>query len=92
MKWNPSGDANGDGSVSVADIVTMQKWLLGSASVKLSDLKAVDFCRDNKLECFACFRMNDTHDGGRRLWLKDWHLSPAYVGFFLHYNPHPFHR
>ncbi|WP_024861935.1 dockerin type I domain-containing protein [Ruminococcus flavefaciens] len=52
MKWNPSGDANGDGSVSVADIVTMQKWLLGSASVKLSDLKAVDFCRDNKLDIF----------------------------------------
>ena len=31
-------------------------------------------------------------DPTNRVWLKDWHLSPAYVGFFLHYNPHPFHR
>ena len=31
-------------------------------------------------------------DSTNHVWLKDWHLSPAYVGFFLHYNPYPHHR
>ena len=31
-------------------------------------------------------------DSTNHAWLKDWHLSPAYVGFFLHYNPYPHHR
>lgn len=31
-------------------------------------------------------------DSTNHVWLKDWRLSPAYVGFFLHYNPYPHHR
>ncbi|WP_295086857.1 dockerin type I repeat-containing protein [Ruminococcus sp.] len=52
MKWNPNGDVNGDGALSIADAVLMQKWLLGSSDVKLSDWKAVDFCRDNRIDIF----------------------------------------
>ena len=52
MKWTPSGDANGDNSFGIADVVIMQKWLNGSANAKLADWKAVDYCRDNKLDIF----------------------------------------
>ena len=43
-----SGDANGDGEFSVADLVTMQKWLLGSGGI--SNWKAVDFRRDDNID------------------------------------------
>lgn len=31
---------------------------------------AVDFCRQNKLEIFACLRVNDVHDSFRPFWLS----------------------
>ncbi len=57
MKWVPYGDANGDGLSSISDLVFMQKWLLGMADTELSDLKAVDFCRDNIIDVFDLIRM-----------------------------------
>ena len=52
MKWTPGGDANEDGIFSISDVVFMQKWLLNADDVKLSDFKAVDFCRDNRIDVF----------------------------------------
>ncbi|WP_295088299.1 dockerin type I repeat-containing protein [Ruminococcus sp.] len=49
MKWNPNGDANRDGVFSVADVVYMQKWLLGSSDLMHFDWEAVDFSRDNRI-------------------------------------------
>ncbi|WP_296691122.1 dockerin type I repeat-containing protein [Ruminococcus sp.] len=57
MNWKPSGDINGDGSLSVGDVLLMQKWLLGTADAKLANWKAADFCRDNKLDIFDLIKM-----------------------------------
>lgn len=43
------GDINDDGSFNVADIVMLQKWLLGVSDVTLPNWKAADFCEDEKL-------------------------------------------
>lgn len=44
------GDVNADGAFSVADIVMMQNWLLGSGI--LTDWKAGDLCEDNIIDSF----------------------------------------
>ncbi|MDO4864680.1 MAG: dockerin type I repeat-containing protein [Ruminococcus sp.] len=44
------GDLNDDRDLTVADVVLMQKWLLGSADVKMSDWTAVDYCKDGVLD------------------------------------------
>ncbi len=49
---NANGDLNSDDEFNISDIVLLQKWLLGSDSVKLANWKAGDFCRDNKLDAF----------------------------------------
>ena len=46
------GDANGDGKLTIADAVTLQKWLLGSADSKLENPDAVDFCKDGVIDIF----------------------------------------
>ena len=43
------GDINADGSFNIADIVMLQKWLLGVSDVTLPNWKAADFCEDGKL-------------------------------------------
>lgn len=43
------GDINADGSFNIADIVMLQKWLLGVSDVTLPNWKAADFCEDEKL-------------------------------------------
>ena len=43
------GDINNDGSFNIADIVMLQKWLLGVSDVTLPNWKAADFCEDGKL-------------------------------------------
>lgn len=43
------GDINADGSFNIADIVMLQKWLLGVSDVTLPNWKAADFCEDKKL-------------------------------------------
>ena len=48
----PDGDVNADGAFNVADIVTLQKWLLAVPDTKLADWKAGDFCNDNRLDVF----------------------------------------
>lgn len=46
------GDVNGDGSFGVADLVTMQKWLLGAPDTLLADWQAGDFCEDGRIDTF----------------------------------------
>lgn len=64
----PDGDINGDGSLSIADVVLFQKWLLNQPSLEINDLTAADLYMDGKLDVFdLCLmkkalieKMNDT--------------------------------
>lgn len=44
------GDVNTDGEFSVADVVLLQKWLLGIPNVTLPDWKAANLCEDDRLD------------------------------------------
>lgn len=44
------GDVNADGKFSIADVVMMQKWILGSG--ELTDWTAGDLCKDGKIDVF----------------------------------------
>ncbi len=46
------GDVNADGKFSVADIVLMQKWLVGMKDVELVDSEAGELCVDGSLNVF----------------------------------------
>lgn len=47
-----TGDVNADGAFTVADIVSLQKWLLAVPDVTLANWKAGDFCEDEQLDVF----------------------------------------
>lgn len=49
-KKSAIGDVNGDGEFTMADLVMMQKFLLGNGT--LIDGKAADLCEDGKLNGF----------------------------------------
>ena len=54
-EWSPQiteGDVNGDGKVTVADAVLLQKWLLAVPDTNLTNWKAADLCNDNRLDMF----------------------------------------
>lgn len=46
------GDVNNDGEFSVADVVLLQKWLLGVPDIKLDNWKSADLCEDSRLDVF----------------------------------------
>lgn len=46
------GDINGDKLFNVADVVLLQKWLLGTPDVALADWKKADLCNDDRLDVF----------------------------------------
>lgn len=50
--WSLRGDVNTDGEFSVADVVMMQKWLICSPDISLSDWKAGDLCEDQRIDVF----------------------------------------
>ena len=50
------GDVNSDGEFSVADLLLMQRWLLGE-DVKLENWKAADLCGDGVLDTFDLCEM-----------------------------------
>ncbi|MBR6581206.1 MAG: dockerin type I repeat-containing protein, partial [Ruminococcus sp.] len=57
LKFTPTGDANDDGELTVADAVLLQKWLLAVPDTDLKNWKAVDFCNDNRLDVFDLYIM-----------------------------------
>lgn len=46
------GDVNADGVFSAADLVLLQRWLLGDRSAKLGDSEAADLDGDSRLDTF----------------------------------------
>lgn len=50
-----SGDVNSDGTFSVADLVMLEMWLLGSN--KLNDWNAGDLCKDNVIDVYDLILM-----------------------------------
>lgn len=55
LKWEKKevkGDVNADGEFTVADVLTLQKWLLAVPDTKLNNWKAGDLCEDNTLNVF----------------------------------------
>ena len=46
------GDINADGRLDVADLVLLNKWLLGVPDTQLPDWKAGDLCEDDRLDVF----------------------------------------
>lgn len=52
-----SGDANGDGEFTVADVVLLQKWLLAEPNTNLPCWQAADLCEDEKLDVFDLVMM-----------------------------------
>lgn len=54
-----SGDANGDGSFSIADVVVMQKWLITDSADGFADWEAADINKDGQLNIFdLCLMKN----------------------------------
>lgn len=47
-----TGDANGDGELTIADAVILQKWLLAVPHVRLANWEACDLCKDGRLDVF----------------------------------------
>ncbi|MBR0484402.1 MAG: leucine-rich repeat protein [Oscillospiraceae bacterium] len=52
-----SGDANGDGTLDVSDIVLLHKWLQGIPDTHLADWKASDLTKDGKINIFDFIRL-----------------------------------
>ncbi|MBR4628588.1 MAG: hypothetical protein IKO47_13015 [Ruminococcus sp.] len=47
-----TGDVNMDGDLSIADVILLQKWLLGSDSSEFKNWKAGDINSDSRLDVF----------------------------------------
>ena len=48
----PTGDANGDGEFTIADMVSVQNNLLGKKTAKLADWKAADLYPDGRIDVY----------------------------------------
>lgn len=57
----PSGDSNGDGKFTVADVVTMQSYIMGKKTAKLADWKNVDYYEDEKIDVFDLIVMRENY-------------------------------
>ena len=51
------GDVNADGKFNIADLVTLQQWLLDVPDVTLVDWQAGDLCEDGKIDIFDMIMM-----------------------------------
>lgn len=51
------GDINADGRLDVADLVLLNKWLLGVPDTQLPDWKSGDLCNDGRLDAFDLLLM-----------------------------------
>lgn len=52
VEWKCLGDVNGDKVFGIADMLTLQKWLEGSADITISDWTTADICRDGSIDVF----------------------------------------
>lgn len=52
IKITVSGNINGDGQFTVADVVSLQKWILGDKDVEIPNWAQADFNLDGKLDAF----------------------------------------
>lgn len=48
----PKGDANADGKFNIADIITLQKWILAVSDTELKDWQSADLCKDGRIDVF----------------------------------------
>lgn len=46
------GDVNDDGEFNVADLLLFQKWIMGAHDAELTNWKAADFYKDERLDSF----------------------------------------
>ncbi|MCM1271561.1 MAG: dockerin type I repeat-containing protein [Ruminococcus flavefaciens] len=46
------GDVNSDNMFNIADVVTLQKWLLSKSNTVLMNWRAADLCGDGMLNAF----------------------------------------
>ena len=59
-RWKKSeikGDINSDGKFDISDAVLLQKWLLGMSNIELTNWKAADLCKDDRLDVFDMIEM-----------------------------------
>ena len=54
-----SGDTNGDGDFTIADMVMVQKHIMGKKSAALSDWKCADFYKDGKVDVYDFIVMRE---------------------------------
>ena len=57
-KTDVRGDVNADGNFNVADLILLQKWMLGNKETQLADWEKGDLCQDGVLNVFdiVCMR------------------------------------
>lgn len=81
-----SGDVNADGSFSIADVVMLQKWILGIPDVTLPNWEAADLCEDGVLNVFDLCMMKrelisqKRYDDTPVLLVDDYIMQIAFVG------------
>lgn len=54
-----TGDSNGDGDFTIADVVILQKYIMGKKTAKLSDWRNVDLCEDGKIDVYDFIVMRE---------------------------------
>lgn len=56
---DPDGDINRDGKFGIADVVTMQKWMLGKKDIEVKYWESADLCKDGKIDVFDVCLMRE---------------------------------
>ena len=92
--WKCIGDTNGDGNFGIADLVTLQKWLLAGSETKLSDKKAADLCKDDVIDAFDLIAMRkmliDVHNlNNTKKYAIEFQCLRNHKTFFGSSNPSP---
>lgn len=49
---DPSGDINGDNELTIKDILTLQKYIIGKTKLSNGELARADICNDGRINCF----------------------------------------
>lgn len=63
------GDVNDDGNFNVADVLLIQKWLVGIPNTEIANWQAADLCKDGKLNVFdLCLMKRTLTNNGKVLY------------------------